>query len=1288
MAADIEIKKINQYVQELVAVTSITGSYVYGIDSNGNSIKIAVETLASAGTDYSRQIAELNTKCNNNTTLISQLQTALSGKAAAAHTHPISNVINLQTALDGKAAAAHTHVIGDVAELQTALNGKAAAQHTHTIANVVNLQSALDGKSNIGHTHAIADVEGLQNSLANINSRINEIDGGGVGNALRQEDLNTYTDAKSGDVIQNLGDDTAALQKYFVYECTEGSTVKTITSGTRCLRLTQGASEFISDQEVDVSSTKFIMYYRPTVDGVTYNVFMSATLGDTERAKLVGTYVVTDGGETFQITDVTASGNNITAITLDNGVTLPIDAQTPTRSTQALLTFYSQNGVEYYGTVGDCTLCSKDIVSNVAGTQSYLIATAPIGTLFGAQTDIFTASEDIVFKSVTWTQRNVQPPTSVASGDNFLTITNDELGASIDIAYNSSNQHLELKGKNSAVVSYVDMGVFIKDGMLDDALLYTTAEQGVTVEAPYLKFIFNVASGKSVIRVSLKDLVDIYDGANINLTSAFVKAATYSAPAIGDSMDVAIGKLLKGHEDNAAAIATKQDTLTFDSTPTASSNNPVTSGGIKAAIDSAIGGVPNALKQVDLTTYQGTDGEIVQHTGATTEDYVNGWNYKFTAGQSTSTAACGTLPNTYDASVIPNDYTTKINSLIYAAKPVMMDSIGVSVALYTSNDVYKDVLKDGQYSVGDRYGNDLRAGNIISSNETDTKITISVPNMCGSTAEVEFLKSTLQTFPLFRERKTNLLFALVPKGGDEYKIVGFDEDYRQQYTWQSANDVTFTESSAQGGWQQWNSQPSSVADVSALQQRMTAAETAISGKQPTITGAASTITTANLTASKVLGSDANGKVAATSIATADAEDAVAKRHTQNTDTKIVNGNNKVEVSASGTAITGNGSVSGNFSISGNLNVTGKETVEEIVNIKSENNFITLRDGAQTAIASGSLSGTKVENYDGLGNDLLFGTDGSGTFRIGDEGGTLEPIATRDEAANLTDGQAMVWDATNQRLVGKTIDITPTTSSTDLVTSGGVKTAIDTAPRFYLGTCSTAGNVAIKQVDIPNFPTQLVNGVETPIVGSVIAVKFSNTDEATSTQKKIKVNNTSAYPVWYSNTELTGTSAHWAGFGSANTYLYFAFSGTHWVWVSHGLDFDTRTPPDIGFGYTSCTTAAATAAKTATLSNYNLINGGLVVVYFQYDVPAQATLNINSRGAKEIHFQGSRIAAGVIKAGDKCLFVYNGNYMLIAIDRWGKELQEKVSGINISETDFEALSTYEQGKLYFVYDNNS
>jgi hypothetical protein len=744
--------------------------------------------------------------------------------------------------------------------------------------------------------------------------------------------------------------------------------------------------------------------------------------------------------------------------------------------------------------------------------------------------------------------------------------------------------------------------------------------------------------------------------------------------------------------------------LEYDNVPTANSSNLVNSGNIKKAIDSAIGGVPNALKQVDLTTYQGTtNGEIVQHTGATTANYVNGWNYKLSDG--------GTIPA----------HTLHIKQMVGGERyDTTSDEIAAHIATYKFPFVYKGkkvlyesynngfqvYFPEGYPKVGDPCVMQTGAINYVTAVTEEEVIVddwLSFPTTFRESAWFEN-GDGVQIYTTF-----NVEF---PVSGD---LVSRQAYFELGTTWGCYNvDFTFSkndEAVSLKEWKQHDSQPSSTADVSDLKTRMTAAETAIQGKQATITGAASTITTANLTASKVLGSDANGKVAATSIATADAEDAVSKRHTQNTDTKIISGGNKVEVTSGGISIVGytlfsaggeklrvssngvaslaNTSVTGNLSVSGNLNVTGKETVTEIVHVESENNTITLRKGAQTAVASGSLSGTRVENYDGLDNNLVFGTDASGVFRIGDEGGTLEPIATRDEAANLTDGQAMTWNATNQRLIGKTIDSTPTSASTNLITSGGVKTAIDTAPRFYLGTCSTAGNVAIKQVDIPNFPTQLVNGVETPIVGSVIAVKFASYDNATSEQKKIKVNNTSAYPVWYADSEITQTYANGYVFGQTNKYIYYVFNGTHWVWVSISQEFDTHySPQTLGFGYASCTTAAATAAKTASLSNYNLINGGLVVVYFQYDVPAQATLNINNQGAKEIHFGSSRIAAGVIKAGDKCLFIYNGNYMLIAIDRWGKELQEKVSGINISETDFEALSTYEQGKLYFVYDNNS
>lgn len=56
----------------------------------------------------------------------------------------------------------------------------------------------------------------------------------------------------------------------------------------------------------------------------------------------------------------------------------------------------------------------------------------------------------------------------------------------------------------------------------------------------------------------------------------------------------------------------------------------------------------------------------------------------------------------------------------------------------------------------------------------------------------------------------------------------------------------------------------------------------------------------------------------------------------------------------------------------------------------------------------------------------------------------QPLLTRAESSDLTGGQALTWDATNQKAVGKTIDTTVTADSSNLITSGAVKTAIDTA----------------------------------------------------------------------------------------------------------------------------------------------------------------------------------------------------------------------------------------------------
>lgn len=81
--------------------------------------------------------------------------------------------------------------------------------------------------------------------------------------------------------------------------------------------------------------------------------------------------------------------------------------------------------------------------------------------------------------------------------------------------------------------------------------------------------------------------------------------------------------------------------------------------------------------------------------------------------------------------------------------------------------------------------------------------------------------------------------------------------------------------------------------------------------------------------------------------------------------------------------------------------------------------------------------------------------------------------------------------------------------------------------------------------------------------------------------------------------------------------------------------------NLGIGYGYCSTALATLAKTATISNYRITIGGLVAIKFTYSVPANSTLNITSTGAKSIYYKGAAIQSNIIQSGDTALFVYTG-----------------------------------------------
>lgn len=69
---------------------------------------------------------------------------------------PIASVTDLQTALDGKADLSHTHVMTDITGLTAALSGKASSTHSHVISDVTGLQTALDAKAALSSLATVA----------------------------------------------------------------------------------------------------------------------------------------------------------------------------------------------------------------------------------------------------------------------------------------------------------------------------------------------------------------------------------------------------------------------------------------------------------------------------------------------------------------------------------------------------------------------------------------------------------------------------------------------------------------------------------------------------------------------------------------------------------------------------------------------------------------------------------------------------------------------------------------------------------------------------------------------------------------------------------------------------------------------------------------------------------------------------------------------------------------------------------------------------------------------------
>ena len=105
-------------------------------------------------------------------------------------------------------------------------------------------------------------------------------------------------------------------------------------------------------------------------------------------------------------------------------------------------------------------------------------------------------------------------------------------------------------------------------------------------------------------------------------------------------------------------------------------------------------------------------------------------------------------------------------------------------------------------------------------------------------------------------------------------------------------------------------------------------------------------------------------------------------------------------------------------------------------------------------------------------------------------------------------------------------------------------------------------------------------------------------------------------------------------------------------------------------YGTCATAAATATKAVSITNFTLVTGARVIVKFTVtNTAASPTLNVNNTGAKAIQYRGAAITAGYIAANRTYEFVYDGtNYQLVGDINTDTNTDTKVTQTNDTSTN--------------------
>lgn len=274
------------------------------------------------------------------------------------------------------------------------------------------------------------------------------------------------------------------------------------------------------------------------------------------------------------------------------------------------------------------------------------------------------------------------------------------------------------------------------------------------------------------------------------------------------------------------------------------------------------------------------------------------------------------------------------------------------------------------------------------------------------------------------------------------------------------------------------------------------------------------------------------------------------------------------------------------------------------------------------------------------------TDSTLTFAEGATDGTIAVDGTDVAVHGL--GSAAYTASTDYATSNHTHSVTINGETKTIPASGDTAVDLGTYPKYVNGfapatTGTFAGKIIAYGVCATGPSTQTKNVYITAgsfnfWPGARVIVNFEHGN--TAAKPKLSIDGGTAYPIYFP------ADSGWLPEdlkGSVLLFLYNDGVQSYWEIMAKTRG---RSNANSGTGYATCDTAEATTAKVGTLSNYMLRTGGIVAVKFTYAVPASATLNINSAGAKAIYYRDAAITAGVIGAGDTVTFMYDGTYYCV------------------------------------------